>query len=86
MDKNEIVKQLHLSRVYMDIRGWKGIKIWICKEPGMQLWMSLQSLKRNENYGGSKLRLIEVFPYKLKTDCKCSNCRYTKWRNEKLDL
>lgn len=62
-----------------DPKPWKTRTYYICQEGGMQLWMGIQFALRMLN---SK-RPIEIFPYELTTNCKCSRCRYMRWRKKK---
>lgn len=63
---------------------WKSRPYYVCQEGGMQLWMGLQRIKRTGMMGiMNKSIPIEVFPYELTASCKCSLCRYTRWRKKK---
>lgn len=63
---------------------WKTRKYYVCQEGGMQLWMALERIKRTGMMGiMNKSIPITTFPYELTTNCKCSHCRYTRWRKKK---
>ena len=64
------------------MNSWKGTKVWICQEPGMELFMALMNNPKRLGYGE---RQLDIFPGKLATNCKCKNCRYTRWRKRKLE-
>lgn len=69
--------------LFLKGEAWKPRTYYVCQEPGMSLWMSLERIKRTGYAGVNKSILIETFPYELTTNCKCSHCRYTRWRNKK---
>lgn len=67
----------------------KTKKIRICQTPGMQLWMGIERLRLETSgpYHGyirdARPRKIRQFPNEINPDCRCSSCRYFRWRLKK---
>ena len=58
---------------------WKTSKIYICKTPGMSLWLGLNcvrfALQDRRATKKEEAIIISKFPHEV-TDCRCRNCRY----------
>jgi hypothetical protein len=60
---------------------WKRKKHYICKTPGMKIFMALATMEIKVRKDGRlngpvpKPRMFPKFPYEI-TDCRCRDCRY----------
>jgi hypothetical protein len=60
--------------------------VHFCQTGSMDLWMGLQIVDMAVRGVPRRPRKFKMFPYAINPDCKCSACRYFRWRNTRSCL
>jgi hypothetical protein len=73
-----------LFKIDRTLELWKTSRIFICKTPGLSLWIALHnprvSFREDADW---ERKALKAWTYPVDSKCRCRYCRYLRIFNEK---